>query len=189
MFRAIKFERWGLASSRQTLSAWFGSSCCRVHEMSNSWKLFQVATFELYWFLFCNIHIALEIFSLYNSTAHSTLFPFISSCVLSPSGYILCLLSMIMGSNIVGLTYLHFHLYPHMTNPIHHCSFPYLGNFMVVLTKLVLSKFVASCFVIYILNSKLLLYTIPPRIPRTHKLHSTIVQKCFKVSIVAFHPH
>jgi hypothetical protein len=50
----------------------------------------------------CNIHLALEISALYNSTAHSTLFPFSSSRVLSPSGYILCRLSMIVGSSIVG---------------------------------------------------------------------------------------
>jgi hypothetical protein len=129
MFLAIQFERRGLVSSRETLSACFGSSCCRVHEMSNSWKLFWVAAFELCWFLFCNIHVALEISALYNSTVHSTLFPFSSSRVLSSSGYILCRLSMIVGSSVVGSTYLHFHLYPHMTNPINHCSFTYLRNF------------------------------------------------------------
>jgi hypothetical protein len=129
MLLAIQFERRGLVSSGETLSACFGSSCCRVHEMSNSWKLFRVATFEICWFLFRNIHLTLEISALYNSTAHSTLFPFSSSCVLSPSSYILCRLSMIAGSSIVEMTYLHFHLYPHMTNPINCCSFPYLHNF------------------------------------------------------------
>jgi hypothetical protein len=90
---------------------------------------FGLLAFELCWFLFRNIHLALEISALYNSTVHSTLFPFSSSRVLSPSGYILCRLSMIAGSSVVGLTYLHFHLYPHMTNPIDRCSFPYLRNF------------------------------------------------------------
>jgi hypothetical protein len=157
--------------------------------MSNSWILFRVGPFEFCWFFFHNIHLALEISVLYNSTAHSALFPFSSSRVLSPSGYILSHLSMIAGTSIVGLTYLHFHLYPHMTNPIDRCSFLYLANFMVALVGLALSNSVASCSVIYILNSKLSSSTIPPRIPRTRKLHSTTVQKCFKVSVVAFHPH
>jgi hypothetical protein len=157
--------------------------------MSNSWTLFWVGTFKLCQFLFRDIHLALKIFVLYNSTAHSTLFPFSSSHVLLPSGYILSRLSMIVSSSVCGLTYLHFHLYPHMTNPIDHYSFPYLANFMAALVRLTRSNYVASCSVIYILHSNLPSSTIPPRTPRTHKLHSTMVHKCFKVSIVAFHPH
>jgi hypothetical protein len=94
---------------------------------------------------------------IYNSTADSlALFPFSSSRVLSLSGYILSHLSMITGSSIGGLTYLHLHLYPHMTNPTDHCSFPYLANFMAAVVGLALSNSVASCSVIYILHSKLL---------------------------------
>jgi len=157
--------------------------------MSNSWILFQVGAFKLCWFFFYDIHLALETFVLYNSTAHSALFLFSSSCVLSPSGYILSRLSMIAGSSVGGLTYIHFHLYPHMTNPTDHCSFPYLENFMATLARLPLLNSVASCSVIYILNSKLLSSTITPRTPRTCKLHSTTVHKCFKVYVTAFHPH
>jgi hypothetical protein len=94
---------------------------------------------------------------IYNSTADSlALFPFSSSHVLSLSGYILSRLSMIAGSSIGGLTYLHLHLYPHMTNPTDRCSFPYLANFMAAVVGLALSNSVASCSVIYILHSKLL---------------------------------
>jgi hypothetical protein len=157
--------------------------------MSNSWILFRVGAFELCWFLFRNIHLALEISVLYNSTAHSALFPFSSSRVLSPSGYILSRLSMIAGSSVGGLTYLHFHLYPRMTNPTDRCSFPYLANFMAALAGLALSNSVASCSMIYMLNSKLPSSTIPPQTPRTRKLHSTTVHKYFKVSVAAFHPH
>jgi hypothetical protein len=189
MFPAIQFECWGLASSGETLSACFGSSSCRVQKMSNSWILFGVDAFELCWFLFRYIHFALEISILYNSTVYSTLFPFSSSLVLSPSSYILSHLSMIVGSIIGGLTYIHFHLYPHTTNPTNRCSFPYLANFMVTLAGLALSNFATSCSVIYILNSKLPSSTIPLRTPRTCNLHSTMVPKCFKVSVATFHPH
>jgi hypothetical protein len=157
--------------------------------MSNSWSLFRVGAFELCWFLFHDIHLALKISMIYNSTVHSTLFPFSSSRVLSLSGYILSHLSMIAGSSIGRLTYLHLHLYPHMTNPTDHCSFPYLANFMAAVVGLALSNSVASCSVIYILHSKLSSSTIPPQTPRTRKLHSTTVHKCFKVSVAAFHPH
>jgi hypothetical protein len=34
------------------------------------------------------------------------------------------------GCRVRGLTYLHLHLYLHMTNPTDRCSFPYLVNFM-----------------------------------------------------------
>jgi hypothetical protein len=157
--------------------------------MSNSWTLFRVGAFELCSFLFCDIHLALKISVIYNSTVHSTLFPFSSSRVLSPSGYVLSRLSMIAGSSVGGLTYLHFHLYPHMTNPTDRCSFPYLANFMAALVGLALSNSAASCSVIYILHSKLLSSTIPPQTPRTRKLHSTMVHKCFEVSVAAFYPH
>jgi hypothetical protein len=128
--------------------------------MSNSWTLFRVGSFELCWFFFCDIHIALKISIVYNSTMHSTLFPFSSSCVLSPSGYILSRLYMIAGSSIGGLEYLRFHLYPHMMNPTDRFSFPYLANFMAALARLALSNFVSSCSVIYILHSKLSSSTI-----------------------------
>jgi hypothetical protein len=72
-----------------------------------------------------------------NSTADSlALFPFSSSHVLSLYGYILSRLSMIVGYNIGGMTYLHLHLYPHVTNPIDHCSFPYISNFMAFTKQL-----------------------------------------------------
>jgi hypothetical protein len=112
--------------------------------MSNSWTLFRVGTFELCSFLFRDIHLALKIFVIYNSTMHSSLFPFSSSRVLSPSGYVLSRLSMIVGSSVGGLTYLHFHLYPHMMNPTDHCSFPYLANFMVALVWV--GTFELCCF-------------------------------------------
>jgi len=57
------------------------------------------------------------------------IFPLSSSRVLSLSRYILSRLSLIMGSSVGGLTYLHIHLYLHMTNPTNRCSFPYLGQF------------------------------------------------------------
>jgi hypothetical protein len=151
----IQFERRGFASSGETLLASFGSSRCRVHEISNSWILFWVGAFELCWFLFHDIHLALKISVLYNSTAHSTFFPFSSSHVLSPSSYILSRFSMIVGSSVGEITYLHFHLYPHMTNLTDRCSFPYLANFMSALAGLILSNSTASCSVIYILKSKL----------------------------------
>ena len=124
-----------------------------------------------------------------SSVRYLNLFPFSSSRVLSLSSYILSHLSMIAGSNVGVLTYLHLHLYPHMTNLTDCCSFPYLANFMVAVVRLALSNSAASCSVIYILNSKLLSSTIPSWIPRTRKLHSTTVHKCFKVSVIAFHPH
>jgi hypothetical protein len=118
----------------------------------------RVGAFELCCFLFHDIHLALKTSVIYNSTTDSlALFPFSSSRVLSLSGYILSRLSMIAGSSVGGLTYLHLHLYPHMTNPTDHCSFPYLANFMaIVVVGLALSNSVASCSVIYILHSKLL---------------------------------
>jgi hypothetical protein len=64
------------------------------------------------------------------------LFPFSSSRPLLLSGYILSYLSMIAGSRVGGLTYLHLHLYPHMTNPTDHCYFPYLTNFMTAVAGL-----------------------------------------------------
>jgi len=66
-------------------------------------------------------------------------FPFSSSRVLSLSGYILSLLSMIAGSNVVWLAYLYLHLYPRMTNPTDRCFFPYLANFMVQTLLLLVS--------------------------------------------------
>jgi hypothetical protein len=72
------------------------------------------------------------------------LFPFSSSRPLSLSGYILSRLSMIAGSRVGGLTYLHLHLYPHMTNPTDRCSFPYLANFMAAVVGLALSN--SACF-------------------------------------------
>ena len=60
------------------------------------------------------------------------LFPFSCSPLLSLSGYRLSFLSMIMGSQVGGLTDLHLHLYPHMTSPTDRRSFPYLANFMVM---------------------------------------------------------
>jgi hypothetical protein len=151
----IQFEHRGFTSSRETLLASFGSSRCRVHEISNSWILFWVGAFELCWFLFHDIHLVLKISVVYNSTAHSTFFPFSSSHVLSPSSYILSHFSMIVGSSVGEITYLHFHLYPHMTNLTDCCSFPYLANFMSALAGLILSNSTASCSVIYILKSKL----------------------------------
>jgi hypothetical protein len=133
--------------------------------------------------------LKLKISMIYNSTAYSALFPFSSSHVLSLSGYIPSLLSMIMGCSVGELTYLHLHLYPHMTNLTDRCSFPYLANFMDTVSGLALSNSVASCSVIYIFHLKLFSSTIPPQTPRTHKLHSTKVQKCFKLYVVAFHPH
>jgi hypothetical protein len=82
------------------------------------------------------------------------LFPLSSSHVLSLSSYILSHLSIIVGSSIDGMTYIHLHLYPHMTNPTDHFSFPYLANFMSTVDGLALSNSVASCSVIYILHSK-----------------------------------
>jgi hypothetical protein len=116
----------------------------------------RVGAFELCCFLFHDIHLALKIFVIYNSTADSlVLFPFSSSRLLSLSGYLLSGLSMIAASSVGGLTYLHLRLYPHMMNPTHHCSFPYLANFMVAVVGLALSNSVASCSVIYIVHSKL----------------------------------
>jgi len=70
----------------------------------------------------------------------------------------------------VGMTYLHLHLYPHMTNLTDWCSFPYLANFMAAVVELALSKSVASCSMIYIFHSKVRWSTIPPQTPRTRKL-------------------
>jgi hypothetical protein len=83
-----------------------------------------------------------------SSARYLALFPLSSSHVLSLSRYILSRLSIIVGSNVGGLTYLHLHLYPHMMNPIDRCSFPYLANFMPAVVGLALSNSVASCFVI-----------------------------------------
>jgi hypothetical protein len=80
------------------------------------------------------------------------IFPLSSSRVLSFSSYILSRLSIIAGSNVGGLTYLHLHLYPHMANLTDRCSFAYLANFMPVVVGLALSNSVASCSVIYILH-------------------------------------
>jgi hypothetical protein len=111
-----------------------------------------VGTFELSCFLFHDIHLALKTFMIYNSTVDSlTLFPFSSSRVLSLSSYILSFLSMIVGSNIGELTYLHLHLYPHMMNLTDHCSFPYLDNFMAMVVRLALLNSATSCSMIYIL--------------------------------------
>jgi hypothetical protein len=116
----------------------------------------RVGGFELCCFLFYDVHLALKTFVIYNSTTESlVLFPFSSSHVLSFCGYILSRLSMIVGSNVGGLTYLHLHLYPQMTNPIDRCSFPYLANFMVAVAELALSNAIASCSVIYTVHSKL----------------------------------
>jgi hypothetical protein len=68
------------------------------------------------------------------------LFPLSSSRVLSLCSYILSLLYMIAGCNVGLLTYLHLHLYPHMTNPINYCSFSYLVNFMTVILRRAYSK-------------------------------------------------
>jgi len=84
------------------------------------------------------------------------LFPFSPSRLLSLYGYILSRLSMIAGSRVGGLTYLHLHLYPHVKNPTDHCSFPYSANFMVAVVGLALLNSAPSCCVIYILQSKLL---------------------------------
>jgi hypothetical protein len=125
--------------------------------------LAEVGTFKLCFFLFRDIHIALKISMIYNSTADSlVLFPFSSSHVLSLCGYILSLFSMIMGSSVGGLTFIHLHLYPHMTNPTDRCSFPYLANFMAMVATLTLSNSASSCFVLYIVHSKLSSSRIPP---------------------------
>jgi hypothetical protein len=127
---------------------------------------------------------------IYNSTADSLiLFPFSSFRVLWLSGYILSHLSMVVGSSIDRLTYIYLHLYNHTTNPTDCCCFPYLANFMAAVSGLAISNSSSSCFVMYILHSKLPRSTIPPRTPRTHKLHSTTIHKCFKVFVVVFHPH
>ena len=90
------------------------------------------------------------------------LFPLSSSHILSLSSYILSRLSMIVGSNIGVLTYLHLHLYPHMPNWTAHSSFSYLVKFMPVVAELVQLNYASSCSVIYILHSKFSWSTIPP---------------------------
>jgi hypothetical protein len=60
------------------------------------------------------------------------IFPFYCSPLLSLYGYILSLLYMIVGFWAGGLTYIHLHLYPHMTSPTDSHSFPHLANFMAV---------------------------------------------------------
>jgi hypothetical protein len=116
----------------------------------------RVGAFKFCCFLFHDIHLALKIFMTDNSTVDSlVLFPFSSSHVLSVSIYLLSGISMITASNIGGLTYLHLHLYPHMTNLTNRCSFPYLDNFMVVVVGLALSNSATSCSVIYIMHSNL----------------------------------
>jgi hypothetical protein len=70
------------------------------------------------------------IFSLSFPYSILTIFPFSSSPLLSLSGSILSRISMIVGSQVGGLTDPHLHLYPHITSPTDRRSFPYLANFM-----------------------------------------------------------
>ena len=134
-------------------------------------------------------HLVLKISMIYNSTVDSlVLFPFSSSHVLWLCGYIISLLSIIVGSSVGGLTYLYLHLYNQMMNPTDHCCFSYLANFKAAVVGLAVSNS-ASCCIMYILHSKMSWSTIPTRTRRTHKLHSTTTHKCFKVSLAAFHPH
>jgi hypothetical protein len=86
------------------------------------------------------------------------LFPFSSSHLLSLFGYIISLLSMIMGYRIGGMKYIHIHLYSHMTSLTDRYSFPYLANCMSAVAELALSNSVASCFIIYILHSTFVIY-------------------------------
>ena len=145
--------------------------------------------FKLCCCLFRDIHIALKISMIYNSTVESlVIFPFSSSHVLSLCGYILSHLSMIVGSNVGRLTYIYLHLYNHTTNPTNHCFFPYLANFMAKIGGFTVSNS-ASCFIVYILHSKLMWSTIPTWTHWTHKLHSTTTHKCFKFFVAAFYPH
>jgi hypothetical protein len=129
--------------------------------LTASWNLQFLVTvlgcaFELCCFLFREIHLALKISVIYNSATNSlVLFPFSSSHVLPLCGYILSRLPMIASPSVGGLTYLRLHLYPHMTNPTDLCFFPYLANFMATVVGLALSNSAASCFVIYIVHSKL----------------------------------
>ena len=150
--------------------------------------MFRVGAFKLCCFLFCDIHITLKIYVIYNPNVESlVLFPFSSSLVLSLCGYILSCLSMITGSSVGGLTYLYLHLYNHTMNLTDRCFFPYLANFMPMVGRFAVSNS-ASCCVLYILHSKLSWSTIPTRAHRTNNLHSTTAHKCFKVSLTALHP-
>jgi hypothetical protein len=79
---------------------------------------------------------------------------FSSSRSLSLSGYILSRLSMVSGSRVGRLTCLHLHLYPHTTDRVDRCSFPYLANFMAVVAGSTLTNPTVYRSVIYILHSK-----------------------------------
>jgi hypothetical protein len=70
------------------------------------------------------------------------------------SSYILSPISMITGSNVHGLTYLHLHLYPCMENWTACCSFSYLVNFMLMIAELAQLDSIAFCSVIYSFHSK-----------------------------------
>jgi hypothetical protein len=96
---------------------------------------------------------------------------------------------MIAGSRVGGLTYLHLHLYPHMTNPTDRCSFPYLANFMAAVVGLALSNSVASCSVIYILHSKL--SVIYNSTADSSNSQASLYQgsQMFQSIVAAFHPH
>ena len=63
------------------------------------------------------------------------IFPFSSSHLLSLSGSILSRISMIAGSRVGGLTDPHLHLYPHMMSLTNRRSFPYLANFMAMVSQ------------------------------------------------------
>ena len=95
-----------------------------------------------------------------SSVRYLSLFPLSSARVLSVSSYILSRISMIAGSRIGRITYLHLHLYHHMTNPTDRCSFPYLANFMAAVVGLAPSNHVASCSVVYIFVNVLNMHKI-----------------------------
>jgi hypothetical protein len=111
--------------------------------LTASWNLQFLVTvlgcaFELCCFLFREIHLALKIFVICNSTTDSlVLFPFSSSRVLWLSIYILSILSIIVGSSIGRMKHLCLHIYNRTTNPTKRCFFPYLVNFMATVVGLV----------------------------------------------------
>jgi len=70
----------------------------------------------------------------FSTVRYLSLFPFLFSHPLWLSGFILSRPSMMGGCRVCRLTYLHLHLYLHMTNPTNRYTFPYLGNFMAAFT-------------------------------------------------------
>ena len=99
--------------------------------------MFHVSAFEVCYYFFPDMHIALKISVIYISTADSlVLFPFSSSLVLSLCGYIHSRLSINKGSSVSGLRYLYLHLYNHTTPPTDPYCSPYLANFIATVDGL-----------------------------------------------------